>query len=56
MNKDIIRKIMILDGFKEYKRKISLNKKSGLVKKLKDIDKDKNLVGPFYFLNFLIIS
>ena len=44
MNKDIIRKIMILDGFKEYKEKISLNKKSGLVKKLKDIDKDKNYI------------
>ena len=42
MNKDIIRKIMVMDGFKEYKT-ISLNKKSGLNKKLKDIDKDKTI-------------
>jgi len=40
MNKDIIRKIMIMDGFKDY-NKISLNKKSALNKKLNDIDKDK---------------
>ena len=44
MNKDIIRKIMALDGFKEDKRKISFSKKSGLSKKLKDIDKDKTIL------------
>ena len=43
MSKDIIRKIMMLDVCKEYKGKISLSKKSGLVKKLKNIDKDKTL-------------
>ena len=43
MNKDIIRKIMIMDGFKEYKQNISLSKKSRLAKKLKDIDKDKTI-------------
>ena len=43
MNKDIFRKIMILDGFKEYKGKFSHSNKSGLVKKLKDIDKDKTI-------------
>jgi len=41
MSKDIIRKIMLVDEYKEYKGKISHSKKSGLVKKLKDIDKDK---------------
>ena len=43
MNKDIFRKIMILDGFKEYKGKFSHCNKSGLIKKLKDIDKDKTI-------------
>ena len=43
MNKDIIRKIMTVDGFKEDKGKISLSKKNGLNKKLKNIDKDKTL-------------
>ena len=43
MNKDIIRKIMTLDGFKEDKEKISYSKKSELAKKLKGIDKDKNI-------------
>ena len=43
MNKDIFRKIMILDGFKEYKGKFSHSNKSGLIKKLKDIDKDKTI-------------
>ena len=43
MNKDIIRKIMTVDGFTEDKRKILLSKKSGLNKKLKDIDKDKTI-------------
>jgi len=43
MSKDIIRKIMMVDEFKEYKGKILLNKKSGLAKKLKDIDKDKTI-------------
>jgi len=45
MNKDIIRKIMILDGFKEYKGKISHSKKSGLIKKIRDIDEDKTISG-----------
>ena len=43
MNKDIMRKIMIMDGFKEYKGKISFCKKSRLVKEIKDIDKDKTI-------------
>ena len=43
MSKDIIRKIMMVDEFKEYKGKILLNKKSGLAKKLKDINKDKTI-------------
>jgi len=43
MNKDIIRKIMALDGFKEDKKKISFSKKNGLPKKFKDIDKDKTI-------------
>jgi len=43
MNKDIIRNIMTLDGFKEYKGKISHRKKNELVKKIKDIDKDKTI-------------
>ena len=43
MNKDIIRKIMNFDGFKEDKEKISHSKKSGLFKKLKDIDKNKTI-------------
>jgi len=43
MNKDIMRKIMIMDGFKECKGKISFSKKSRLVKKLKDINKDKTI-------------
>ena len=33
----------MLDACKEYKGKISLSKKSGLVKKLKNIDKDKTI-------------
>ena len=41
MNKDIIRNIMAMDGFKEYKGKILFNIERRLVKKLKDIDKDK---------------
>ena len=41
MNKDILREIMTLNGFKEDKSKILLSKKSGLNKKLKDIDKEK---------------
>ena len=43
MSKDIIRKIMMLDTCKEFKGKISLSKKSGLNKKLKNIDKDKTI-------------
>ena len=43
MNKDIIRKIMKVDGFKEYKEEISFSKKNGLLKKLKEIDKDKTI-------------
>ena len=43
MNKDIIREIMMEKGFKEYKEKISLCKKSGIDLKLKDIDKDKSI-------------
>ena len=43
MNKDIIRKIMNFDRFKEEKEKISHSKKSGLFKKLKDIDKNKTI-------------
>ena len=43
MNKDIIRNILTLDGFKEYKGKISHRKKNELVKKIKDIDKDKTI-------------
>ena len=34
---------MLVDEYKEYKGKISLSKKSGLVKKLKVIDKDKTI-------------
>ena len=40
MNKDIIRNIMIMDGFKECS-KISFNKKSLLNQKLNNINKDK---------------
>ena len=41
MNKDIIRKIMKMDGFNECKKEILFSKKNGLLKKLKDIDKNK---------------
>ena len=44
MNKDIIRKIMMVNEFKEFKGKFSY-KKSGLVKALKDKDKDKTISG-----------
>ena len=43
MNKDIIRKIMMVNEFKEFKGKFSHYKKSGLVKKLKENDKDKTI-------------
>ena len=43
MSTDIIRKIMMVDIYKEFKGKISLNQKGELVKKLKDIDKDKTI-------------
>ena len=43
MSTDIIRKIMMVDINTEFKGKISLNQKDGLVKKLKDIDKDETI-------------
>ena len=43
MSTDIIKKIMMVDIYKELKGKISLNQKGGLVKKLNDIDKEKSI-------------
>ena len=43
MNNDIIRKIMMVDICKEFKGNLSLSQKGGLVKKIKDIDKDKTI-------------
>ena len=42
MNKDIIRKIMMVNAFKEFKGKFSHYNKNGLVKSLKDNDKNKD--------------
>ena len=42
MNKDIIRKIMMVNEFKEFKGKFSHYNKNGLVKSLKDNDKNKD--------------
>ena len=42
MNKDIIRKIMMVNEFKEFKGKFSHYNKNGLVKSLNDNDKNNN--------------
>ena len=42
MNKDIIRKIMMVNEFKEFKGKFLHYNKNGLVKSLKDNDKNKD--------------
>ena len=43
MNKDIIRKILMVNDNKRHKEKFSVGQKSGLMKKLKDSSKDKTL-------------